>query len=86
MKTSVKIHKNITTTLPNALLQELAEAARELQVQKNDILADAFILWNKKRKQELVAESYGAMSGDRQLHELADEGLAESEKNITLCE
>ena len=75
MKTLIKTNKNITTTLPEVMLRELDEAAKELGTQKNDILASAFTLWNKKRKQELLAESYKKMAGNKDLIALADEGL-----------
>jgi hypothetical protein len=50
--------KSFTTTLPVWLLRELERAAKELGMRKKDIIIEAFTVWNKQRKQVLLAESY----------------------------
>ena len=84
MKTHITPHRNFTTTLPDSVLRELDRAAKELRVQKNDILVQALTSWNKKRRQILLAESYKRVKGkDRDdLIRLADEGLGEWNENI----
>ena len=77
METRVKIRRNITTTLPQDTWREIGDVAQELRVQKNDIIAESFTYWNKRRKQELLAESYKKMATDPELIALADEGLEE---------
>ena len=47
-----------TTRFPITLLRELECAAKELGLKKKVILIEAFTIWNKERKQELLAESY----------------------------
>jgi hypothetical protein len=47
-----------TTTLPATLLRELERAAKELGMRKKDIIIEAFTVWNKQRKQVLLAERY----------------------------
>lgn len=87
MKTSiVRTNKSFTTTLPDILLRELDDASKELRVQKNDILVQALTLWNKKRKQALLAESYRKIKNKKPLTQLADEGLEEWNARIELCE
>ena len=84
MRTNITPHRNFTTTLPDSILRELDRAAKELRVQKNDILVQALTSWNKKRRQILLAESYKRVKGkDRDdLIRLADEGLEEWGGNI----
>ena len=84
MRTNITPHRNFTTTLPDSVLQELDRAARELRVQKNDILVQALTSWNKRRRQILLAESYKRVKGkDRDdLIRLADEGLEDWGRNI----
>ena len=50
-----------TTTLPVEVVEELTRAAEETGMKKNAILEAAFELWNRKRKQELLAASYARM-------------------------
>ncbi len=79
MKTHVTPQRNFTTTLPDSFLRELDRTAKELRVQKNELLMQAFILWSKRRKQALLAESYKRVKNKdkRDLIQLADEGLEE---------
>ena len=77
MKMRVKTNVSITTTIPQDIAEQIDEAARELRIQKNDILVNAFTLWNKKRRQELLAESYKKMARDNDLIALADKDLSD---------
>lgn len=79
MNTHVSPQRNFTTTLPDSFLRELDRTAKELRVQKNELLMQAFISWSKRRKQALLAESYKkATKKEREnLIRLADEGLEE---------
>jgi len=72
-------YKNFTTTLPVSILQELDVVAKELRVQKNDVLTRAFSAWNKARKQAQLAASYKKLSStDRKdFIAIADEGFEE---------
>lgn len=79
MKAHVSPQRNFTTTLPDSFLRELDSTAKELRVQKNELLMRAFNSWSKRRKQALLAESYKRVrSKDREdLVQLGDEGLEE---------
>ena len=77
MKMRVKTNVSITTTIPQDSSLQIDEAARELRTQKNNILVNAFTLWNKKRRQELLAESYKKMAREKDLISLADEDLSD---------
>ena len=50
-----------TTTLPAEIVDELAHATKETGMKKNAILVEAFTLWNRKRKQQMLAASYARM-------------------------
>ena len=79
MKTHVPTRRNFTTTLPDSFLRELDRTAKELRIQKNELLMQAFTIWSKRRKQALLAESYKRVKGKdkKGLIRLADEGLEE---------
>jgi hypothetical protein len=84
VKTHVNPQRNFTTTLPDSFLRELDRTAKELRIQKNELLMQAFISWSKRRKQALLAESYKRVKNkDREdLIRLADEGLEEWNEHI----
>ena len=79
MKTDSDPQRTFTTTLPVSLLHDLDQAAKELHMPKNAIIAEAFTVWNKERKQARLAESYARGHGkDREkLRRLANEGFDE---------
>lgn len=78
MKATVQRNRSFTTTLPEMLLQELDSTAKTLKVQKNDIIAEALVRWNKDRKQVLLAQSYQvAGKAKKEIVAIADEGLDE---------
>jgi hypothetical protein len=58
MKKDTEPHRTFTTTLPVALLRELDRAAKDLGIQKNEIVAEALTSWTKRYKQALLEESY----------------------------
>ena len=70
-------NKNFTTTLPENVLLELANVAEILKVGRNDIIVEAFVQWNKVRKQELVRQSYGVARTDKEWQTLAEMGIGE---------
>ena len=78
--------KNFTTTLPVKILLSLDVDAKELKVRKNDILSDAFLKWDRVRKQKLVAESYSKAANDPEWQDLANSGMEDSLKNKRLWE
>jgi hypothetical protein len=83
MKTQLDPQRNFTTTLSESFLKELDSTAKELRVQKKDLLVRAYEFWNKRRKQERLAESYRKQSSHgKELRALADEGLNEWEDSI----
>jgi hypothetical protein len=50
MKAKSNSKRLLTTTLPVEILRELDQAAKETGLRKNEILAQAFIMWNENRK------------------------------------
>lgn len=69
--------KNFTTTLHTDLLQRIEEVSKELKVPKNDILTEAFLFWDKKRKQNFVKDSYAKAKLDKEWKSLSEEGLCD---------
>jgi hypothetical protein len=69
--------KNFTTTLPVQILEELNSASKDLKIGKNDILSNAFTIWNKARKQRMVAQSYRTAAQDPEFQAIAEEGLGD---------
>jgi hypothetical protein len=51
-----------TTTLPADVLRELERAATENGMKKKDIIIEAFTVWNKERKQMLLAEDTSGLT------------------------
>ena len=70
-------NKNFTTTLPEGVLLEIGNAAEDLKRNKNDIIIESFLQWNKARKQELVRQSYSKAKDDKEWQALAEMGIAE---------
>ena len=69
--------KNFTTTLPEGVLLAIGNAAEDLKRNKNDIIVESFLQWNKARKQELVRQSYAKMKDDKEWQALAEMGIGE---------
>lgn len=82
MKTHVP-YRNFTTTLPEHMLAALGKVSDELAVQKNDILIDAFTVWNKIRTQKLLAESYAKSAHDADFQGIAEEGIRDWQKQVS---
>ena len=51
-------HVPFTTSLPVGIVAKLNAAATETGMTKSAVLVEAFRLWNRRRKQELLAASY----------------------------
>lgn len=69
--------KNFTTTLPEGILVAIGNAAEDLKLNKNDIIVESFLQWNKARKQELVRESYAKAKDDGEWQALAEMGIGD---------
>ena len=69
------LSRNFTTTLPESMLADLSKIARDMAVQKNDILIEAFTQWNKVRTQKLLAESYAKAVHDGEFQALAEDDM-----------
>ncbi|HYC34701.1 MAG TPA: hypothetical protein VEC13_03130 [Candidatus Paceibacterota bacterium] len=69
--------KNFTTTLPHNILRDLDIVSKETKKSKNDILSEAFLKWNKERKQKWVYESYKKAKDDKEWQSMAEEGMDE---------
>ena len=85
MKAHANSQRNFTTTLPESFLRVLDRTAKELHVQKNELLMEAFTLWSKRRRQALLAASYRRV-GKKDKEDLirrADEGLQEWDDTIS---
>lgn len=76
-------YRNFTTTLPEHMLVDLGKVAQELSVQRNDILIDAFVSWNKARTQRLLAESYAKAANDTEFQALAEEGMSDWQRQVS---
>ncbi len=82
MKIVAHKQQSFTTSLSPTLIRELDEVSQELKIHKNEIIGRAFTLWNKKRKQILLAESYKNAKNDTAFMALADEGIADWDEHI----
>ena len=45
-----------TTSLPVEILRELERAAKESDMKKKEIIAEALTMWNEERKQNIADE------------------------------
>lgn len=76
-------YRNFTTTLPESMLLDLGKVARELSLQKNDILIDAFVAWRKAYTQKLLAESYAKAAHDKEFQALAEDGMNDWQAQVS---
>lgn len=66
-----------TSTLPEELLNEWAEAAAKLHVPKNKLMEQALRIYLSQLKKAAYAKSYARMAGDADVMKMVEEGLAE---------
>lgn len=66
-----------TSTLPDDLLQKLAEKAKQLKVPKNKLMENALRLYLEHLTKAEYIRSYKKMGEDDDLMKVAEEGLAE---------
>lgn len=71
-----------TSTLPDDLLNKLAEMAKSLSVPKNKILENALRLYIEQLIKSEYIKSYKKMSDDTDIMLMAEEGMAEYGKQL----
>lgn len=66
-----------TSSLPDDLLQSLAQKAKELSVPKNTLIERALRIYLEQLNRAAYVKSYKQMSADTDLQMLAEEGMAD---------
>jgi len=66
-----------TSSLPDDLLQSLAQKAKELSVPKNTLIERALRIYLEQLNRAAYVKSYKQMAADSDLQILAEEGMAE---------
>jgi len=66
-----------TSSLPDDLLQALAQKAKELSVPKNTLIERALRIYLEQLNRAAYVKSYKQMAADTDLQMLAEEGMAE---------
>jgi predicted transcriptional regulator len=66
-----------TSSLPDDLLQSLAQKAKELSVPKNTLIERALRIYLEQLNRAAYVKSYKQMAADTDLQILAEEGMAE---------
>ena len=66
-----------TSSLPDDLLQSLAQKAKELSVPKNTLIERALSIYLEQLNRAAYLKSYKQMAADTDLQMLAEEGMAE---------
>ena len=66
-----------TSSLPDDLLQALAQKAKELSVPKNTLIERALRIYLEQLNRAAYVKSYEQMAADTDLQMLAEEGMAE---------
>jgi len=74
--------KNMTTSLPEAVFEDIEKVAKSLKVAKNEVIMRSFQYWNKKRKQEGLIEAYKKMASDSESILLAESGIEDYKRNL----
>lgn len=64
-----------TSTLPDALLAQLAEQAKKLSVPKNKLIEKALSIYLEQLKRAEYIRSYKQMADDIDLMQVAEEGM-----------
>ena len=66
-----------TSSLPDDLLQSLAQKAKELSVPKNTLIERALRIYLEQLNRAAYVKSYKQMAADTDLKMLAEEGMAD---------
>ena len=66
-----------TSSLPDDLLQSLAQKAKELSVPKNTLIERALRIYLEQLNGAAYVKSYKQMAADTDLQMLAEEGMAD---------
>jgi predicted transcriptional regulator len=66
-----------TSSLPDDLLQSLAQKAKELSVPKNTLIERALRIYLEQLNRASYVKSYKQMAADTDLQMLAEEGMAD---------
>lgn len=72
----------ITTSLPDELVQRLAEHAKTLGLPKNKLIEKALSLYLDHLKRATYVKSYKAAGKDHDMLSLAEEGMGEYLKQL----
>ncbi|MCH7412823.1 ribbon-helix-helix domain-containing protein [Belliella sp. R4-6] len=71
-----------TSSLPNDLLEMLDEHAKKLEIPKNKLIEKALRLYLEHLKRAAYVNSYSQTKEDKDMVNLAEEGMAEYFKQI----
>ena len=66
-----------TSSLPDDLLQSLAQKAKELSVPKNTLIERALRIYREQLNRAAYVKSYKQMLADTDIQMLAEEGMAD---------
>jgi predicted transcriptional regulator len=66
-----------TSSLPDDLLQSLAQKAKELSVPKNTLIERALRIYLEQLNRAAYVKSYKQMAADTDIQMLAEEGMAD---------
>lgn len=66
-----------TSSLPDALLQELAKVSSELKLPKNKIIEKALSIYLEQLDRAAYEKSYKRMANDPDMLAMAEEGMAD---------
>jgi predicted transcriptional regulator len=66
-----------TSSLPDDLLQSLAQKAKELSVPKNTLIERALRIYLEQLNRASYVKSYKQMAADTDIQMLAEEGMAD---------
>jgi hypothetical protein len=64
-----------TSSLPDALLKDLADTAKRLKLPKNKLIEKALSMYLKELDRAAYAKSYKRMANDPDMQVMAEEGI-----------
>lgn len=74
--------KTFTSSLPDDLLKQLSEVAKEYQLPKNKIIEKALSIYLDQLKRAEYVKSYNKAGKDKEIMQIAQEGMEEYLKKI----